>query len=278
MLMGLGAFALLAVVIILLFRKLSRVAHEAAEIKAREQVLVEQNKSHHRTSRIKAEFFQNMSHDFKTPLTIISTSITNVDDMLNFEAPNAPHIEEMRESLKSAQREVMRMSRMIDSALKIAIMDDSSQEKTPMNIAKVLRDGAEVYRTLFKQRGNAFTANIPQTLPKVFGNEDLMLHVFSNLFSNSNRHTQNGNIILTADEKEHKVVITLADNGTGIAPELLPKIFDRGVSHRSTGLGLGICKSVIEEIHRGKIYIKSRQGQGTQVTIDLPIYKEDSTP
>ena len=213
-----------------------------------------------------------MSHDFKTPLTVISTSISNIEDMLNFDAPD---FEEMREGLTSAQREVMRMSRMIDSALKISSMDDSRQEKTPMNIAKVLREGAEVYRTFFKRRGNSFTANIPQTMPKVFGNEDLMLHVLSNLFSNSNRHTQNGNIILTAEATESRIVITLADNGAGIAADVLPNIFERGVSHRSTGLGLGICKDVIEEIHRGKIYIKSRQGQGTQVTIDLPIYKGD---
>ena len=67
------------------------------------------------------------------------------------------------------------------------------------------------------------------------------------------------------------VTVTVSDNGEGVKPELLPHIFERGVSDGGTGLGLPICKEVIDA-HNGKIFIESEYGMGTAVTFTLPVY------
>lgn len=224
-----------------------------------------------RITRMRTEFFQNMSHDFKTPLTIISTCIFNVTDMLNFDDLDK---EEMQESLENAQQEIMRMARMVDSALKLSTIYDGHKNMEPMDMVKFLQKSVSVYRNMLTQRKNKLSANIPKSLPSVLGNWDMLMHVLANLLSNANRYTNEGQIIIRAAEEDGMVVVTVIDNGTGVKPELLPHIFERGVSDGSTGYGLSICKVAIEEVHKGVISLTSEYGQGTAVTFALPVYRE----
>jgi len=217
---------------------------------------------------MRTEFFQNMSHDFKTPLTVISTSLSNIEDLLNFDKLDK---QEMQESIHHAQSEIMRLSRMIDNARQLSSLADSRADTETFDIASVLRESADTYRSFIKSKGNSFVTNIPKTLPYVSGNGDMFLHVLANLFSNTHRHTENGRIYFSAIEKNKTIVITLMDNGTGIPPEVLPRVFERGMTTTGTGLGLSICKDVIKNIHNGTISIDSKYGLGTQVTIELPI-------
>jgi len=92
------------------------------------------------------------------------------------------------------------------------------------------------------------------------------------LLSNAANHTQNGEIALTADFSDGYISVSIADTGEGIDPELLPRIFERGVSGRGgTGYGLVICKTVIEA-HGGVIKAESEPGKGTTVTFTVPVY------
>jgi signal transduction histidine kinase len=100
----------------------------------------------------------------------------------------------------------------------------------------------------------------------------------SNLLQNAKNHTPKGSIKITAHETEIKgggfITVTVSDTGDGVAPELLPNIFDRGITDGSgTGLGLAICKDITES-HGGEIKIESELNKGTAVTFTLPVYKE----
>ncbi|MCL2286663.1 MAG: hybrid sensor histidine kinase/response regulator [Firmicutes bacterium] len=222
-----------------------------------------------RITRMRTEFFQNMSHDFKTPLTVISTSIFNVTDMLNFGDLNK---EEMQESLENAQREIMRMARMVDSALKLSTIYDGHQKMESIDMVEFLNRAASVYRNMLVQRKNKLLASIPKSLPQVSGNSDMLMHVLANLLSNANRYTYDGQISINAMEGDGMVIVTVRDNGTGVKPELLPHVFERGVSDSSTGFGLSICKVAIEEVHKGTISLTSEYGQGTAVMFTLPAH------
>ena len=252
-------------------RKLLIRLRQVQALEIREQTLVAENDMLDRLNRMKTEFFQNMSHDFKTPLTVISVNILDAVHMLDYELS----IDELRENLDDAQREIMRMSRMVDSMIKHARGQDTKQDMKPLDIAILLNDGAETYRTLMERNGNVMIVKIPQTLPMVLGSADTLLLVLSNLLSNAYRYTRGGIIAVRAIEKDDMVLVTVQDSGAGIRAELLPHIFERGVSDGGSGLGLSISKSAIEA-HGGSLIIESELGKGTAVTFTLPVYREDN--
>jgi len=241
----------------------------AAATKMREQELLADNEMLDRMNRMKNEFFQNMSHDFKTPLTVISSSVINAADMLDFDVDK----DKVKEVLDNAQGEIMRMARMVDGAMKHSSIYDNRQDMNPLDIAPLLRDGAETYRALLDRNNNRLTLDIPASLPHICGNADMLMHVLSNLLSNANRHARGGEINIKAEVNDSVIAVTVRDSGDGIKPELIPHVFERGVSDGGTGLGLSICKTAIEA-HNGAISVKSEYGDGAAVTFTLPIYTQ----
>ena len=244
-------------------------AKNYAETREHEKALEDNNALLDRLNNMKNELLQNMSHDLKTPLTVISTDILNAADCVDYEIDK----EEVKESLEHAQREIMRMARMVDGAMRHFFMQENEDEIKPVNLASFLREGAETYRAILERTGNALILDIPEALPDILGNADTLLHVLSNLLSNANRHTRGGTIKVSAAAGDGMVSVTVKDDGTGIKPELLPYIFERGVSDGGTGLGLSICKAAIEA-HGGDISAESEYGHGTAVTFSLPVYEQ----
>ena len=260
-----------AATIIASMRKLADARLYADQMKSASDLLVQKNTMLDQISSMKSVFFQNMSHDFKTPLTVISTSIMNASDLLDFEFDK----EEMFESLEIAQHEVMRMARMVDSAMKYTMMEDHADEMRVIDVYDVLRKSAVTYRALLARNGNVLKMNIPEKEVLIMGNTDMLLHMLSNLLSNANRFTKDGCITMSATEANHMVIVNISDNGAGIAPNILNHIWERGVSTGGTGLGLPIAKDAADA-HKGEMFIDSEEGVGTSVTCTLPIYHGDA--
>jgi signal transduction histidine kinase len=106
-------------------------------------------------------------------------------------------------------------------------------------------------------------------------NPDSIFQALINLIINANRHTKEGNIQLTVQTgpENDSVTVSVSDNGDGVDAERLPGLFQRGTSgDGSSGLGLPICKEIVEE-HGGKIWITSKKEKGTVVCFTLPISK-----
>jgi len=268
---------LLVILLIMLFRRYRKIEKQAMEASIRERTLMKENEMLDRLSRMKTEFFQNMSHDFKTPLTIISTSVLNAMDVLDFEMDK----KEIRESLNLAQIEVMRMSRIVDGALKHTAMHDNKQRGEPIDIVILLNMVSKTYNAFLDRRGNTLITTVDKDIPLAYCNADTLLNVMANLISNSNRFTRNGEIIISASlsiTERQLICITVKDNGIGVSPEVLENIFSRGASETGSGLGLHICKTAIES-YGGAISIESKEGKGTKVTFTVPVYKskKDST-
>ena len=275
----------LVVLSVILYIRYRRTEKRAIQESVRASVLKKENEVLNRLSAMKTIFFQDMSHDFKTPLTVISTSVLNAMDVLDYDMDK----EEIRESLTIAQSEIMRMSRIVDSALKHAALHDNHHDKDSIDLEQLLSEVAETYGAFLERRENTLAIEIPNELPNVYGNADTLLNVFSNLIANSNRFTKSGKITVSAkgetsplEGKESKgaqkdvqfVTVTVSDNGSGIKPEILAHIFERGVTDDGTGLGLPICKKAVEELG-GTIIVESEEDVGTKVTLTIPIYRED---
>ena len=266
----------LIILIIALFNRYRKTEKRAIEAALREKALVRENEVLDRLNRTKTEFFQNMSHDFKTPLTVISTSVLNAIDCLDYEMDK----DEIKECLNLAQSEIMRMSRIVDGALKHAALHSNRQTAEPIDLSLIMRKIAKTYFAFLERNGNKLSISTPTGLPRVYGNSDMLLNVFSNLLANANRFTRNGEINISAGidnrtseptEGPQYISVSVSDNGAGVNPDVLDSIFTRGASESGTGLGLSICKVAIET-YGGEIFVKSEKGKGTVVSFTLPIY------
>jgi signal transduction histidine kinase len=220
--------------------------------------------------RLKTELFSNVSHEMKTPLTVVSVHIQRAEALYELERDSGAG--KIRESFSIARDEIMRMSRLVDSALKLSSLRESPEKMDALDMAAILKNSAEVYRGLMKSNGNILTEAIPAELPSVIGNADEMAQVISNLLSNANAHTRGGEIRVSAEADNETLTVTIKDNGSGIAPGILARAFDRGVTDGGgSGFGLPICKKIIES-HGGRIAIESVPGSGAKVFFSLPVY------
>jgi signal transduction histidine kinase len=234
--------------------------------------LDEQNEILAQVSRAKSEFLSNASHEMRTPLTVISVNVQTVSDILD---ELAVKDEEAAELLKNAQGEIIRLGRMVGGMLTLASMSESA-DRRKLDLSALIESGAETLRLSLSKHGNAIETEIEPGLA-VFGNADLLAQVLANLLQNVNAHMENGTAEVSAMRHGTTITVTVRDSGTGIAPELLPRVFERGVSGGipsggGTGFGLYLCKTVIES-HGGRIWIESEPGRGTSVSYTLPVYE-----
>jgi signal transduction histidine kinase len=228
-------------------------------------------------SRSKSEFLATMSHEIKTPLTVISVHVQQAAEL--FES-GAGEKESIADSLHRAQEEIMRASRITGNALRLASMQEGHRQMKVFHIDTLLTNSAEAYRAILEKRGNKLNLAIAGGMERIYGNADQLIQVMVNILNNANRHTQNGVIAVEANPINSEpddgfIGVTVSDNGSGIAPELLPRVFERGVTGTgSTGVGLEICKRIIES-HGGTITADSEQGKGTTISFTLPVYRKD---
>jgi signal transduction histidine kinase len=248
---------------------------ETEKTKEAERRLIAENAALDDLSRSKSEFLTAMSHEIKTPLTVISVHVQQANKLFEtYEYSGGSNIEKIRHSLTRAQEEIMRTARMTENALRFASMQESNPQMKQLDIAAVLVTTAEAYRVLLEKRGNQLVVNVADSLPLVYSSGDLLMQVIVNLLSNANAHTNDGEITLTALPENEFVKVIVADNGSGIPAELLPHVFERKISGTDgTGVGLAICKEIIIS-HGGTIKIESSPGEGTRVVFRIPAADE----
>ncbi|MDD4509631.1 MAG: HAMP domain-containing sensor histidine kinase [Oscillospiraceae bacterium] len=237
--------------------------------RAQQRRVDEQNAVLAQTNQAKTRFLANTSHEMRTPLTVISVNIQTVMGLLK-RMDGVSEDVETQELLQDAQAEIMRLSRMVGSMLSLNSVADST-EKVKLDYSALLLNTAEMLRLLITKQENELETEISSGLT-VFGNADLLSQVVINLLQNANAHTKGGVIHLCTGVAAGKITVTVSDNGSGISLEMLPRVFERGVTEGGTGVGLFLCKTVVES-HGGAIQIDSTQGVGTTVTFTLPAYQ-----
>ncbi|MDR1165007.1 MAG: HAMP domain-containing histidine kinase [Deltaproteobacteria bacterium] len=220
-----------------------------------------------KASQAKTEFLANSSHEMRAPLTVISVNVQTVAEILEDLGVRDPEVEEL---LQSAQSEIMRLARMVGGMLTLASMSESP-DKEVLDLSSLLQSGAETFRLNLSQRGNVLLTEVEPGL-KAFGSADLLAQVTANLLQNANAHTENGTISLRAARVGREIVVAVRDTGEGVSPELLPRVFERGVSAKGTGFGLYLCKTVVES-HGGRVWLESELGGGATASLSLPAYE-----
>ena len=219
-------------------------------------------------NKAKSRFLAMMSHEINTPLTVIATGIDFADERI----AAGGDIDEIRDALEVVRDETQRIGRMVGSMVKLASMGDTDETRKRVDFAALLHNSAEVFRLTLKKQNNYLHMDIASGLPDVYVEADKFTQLITNLFSNAARHTRDGQVSLMADYDEAFITVRVADTGGGIAPELLPRVFECGVSDGGgAGYGLYICKTVVEA-HGGVVGIESGRNRGTTVTFTVPVY------
>ncbi len=146
----------------------------------------------------------------------------------------------------------------------------------PISAATLVSTAVAAVRSHVESQECTLTIDMPSVLPTVCADRLQIERVVANLVSNAVRHTERGGeITITATQRDGHVAISVADTGSGIPPEYLPRLFDRFVQvpnapSGGAGLGLAIAKHIVEA-HGGQISVRSKLGHGTTFTFTLPI-------
>lgn len=264
LLLNLGLFFVYYVVIRMVIQ-----TEKAANAQAQAKRLAVEKELLDQQGRMKTEFLQNMSHEMKAPLTVIATDIDFADREI---AKGSADLTEVSAALESAQNQTQRLGRMVSGMIKMAALGEMGDSRKRVDLSALLANTAEAFRIALMRRNNRLSVNIAAGLPDVFVESERFSQVMTNLFANALDHTQNGEVVLTAYVEGALITVRVADTGGGIDAELLPHVFERGVSGRGgTGYGLYICKTIVEA-HGGAIWAESGAGGGTAVTFTVPVY------
>lgn len=224
-------------------------------------------------------FVADVSHELRTPLTGLGGSL----EILLFGAATGD--EEITYRLMSGMyAEVERMQRLIVDLLALTRLDEG-RLKLRLTLVEVSPLLADVCTQMQSQvHGQSLTYQVPPGLPALRGDADQLRRVLLNIVENALKFTPPGGWVelRAANEKQGWVILEIQDTGAGISPEALPHVFERFYRADSSrtrqswqmggsGLGLSLARELVEA-HGGTIVISSSVGQGTTVTLRLPVY------
>lgn len=221
------------------------------------------------------EFTGDASHELRTPLSVIQAEST-----LALQRVRSP--EEYQKSLESIAEEADHMARIIDQLLALARADSGHERLAleELDLNQPVREVAADMEALSRDRGLEFDLRLGDPVI-VRGHSGLLRQLLLNLVSNAVRYTpEGGKVSIAASASNGLGVVSVSDTGQGIPAQHLPHIFDRfyrvdkarSRSEGGSGLGLSICKQVVE-LHGGRIEVESREGHGSTFTIMLPLLR-----
>jgi signal transduction histidine kinase len=227
-----------------------------------------------RMDRIRTDFVANVSHELKTPLTLIKGYTETLEDKAIDDKEKAGKF------ISIIKEHVNRLENIINDLLSLSELELSkdSIEKIEFDVKQLMEEVAMGFGHALDTKQQQLNINSQGDNFRIFADKDKIEQTFVNLIDNGIKYTKdNGRINISINEQADTINITVEDNGIGIASEHLGRVFERFYrvdKARSrelggTGLGLGIAKHIVMA-HGGKIHIESQINTGTKVIVKLP--------
>jgi PAS domain S-box-containing protein len=223
--------------------------------------------------RAKTVFFSNISHEFRTPLTLIMGPVGDL--RAQFADGPAP----VREELDVIHRNGLRLGKLVNTLLDFSRIEAGRMEASyePVDLGAITAELASVFRSAIEKAGLTYVVDSP-TLPEpVYLDRGMWEKVVLNLLSNALKFTFEGSIEVRLRAEDDTAVLTIADTGVGVPAEEMPRLFERfhrianarSRSHEGSGIGLALVRELVA-LHGGTIDADSTVGAGTRFTIRLP--------
>jgi len=239
--------------------------------------------------QMKTDFLSTVSHELRTPLTSVLGFAKLIEKKLKdvvFPAVNTEDkktqraVKQVGGNIGIIVSEGERLTALINDVLDIAKMEAGKIDwkMEPVRIEEIIERAIAATSALFEENSLALVKELEPELPEVRGDGDRLIQVVINLISNAVKFTEDGSVTLKVTRISEEVITSVIDTGIGIAREDQPKVFDKFKQvgdtltdkPKGTGLGLPICKQIIEH-HGGQIGVKSELGQGSTFYFTLPI-------
>jgi PAS domain S-box-containing protein len=223
--------------------------------------------------RAKTIFFSNVSHEFRTPLTLMLGPLE--DFLARSEGSNAQDLE----LLHVAQRNGLRLQKLVNTLLDYARIEAGRAQASyqPTDLAALTADLASNFRSACERAGLRLNVDC-QVLPEpAYVDREMWEKIVLNLLSNAFKFTLEGAISLQLRDVGARLEFTVHDTGVGIPPEALPQIFERfhrvedsrGRSHEGSGIGLALVNELVK-LHGGAISVQSTPGAGSTFVVTIP--------
>jgi len=240
-----------------------------------------------------SRFISNVSHELRTPLFNIKSYVETLHDY-----GDQLSDEQRQEFLSTANDETDRLTRLVNDVLDLSRLEsDRVWQLEPMDLPSAMEQTLRNYRLNAEERGVELALDVPEAVPRIRGNWDLLLQVFDNLVGNAVKFTPAGGLVMLraypwpdicpiaaaedASSTLPRLRVEISDTGCGIDQEDLRRVFERFFrvenavhTERGTGLGLSIVRGILDK-HDARVQIISEPGYGTTFWFDLPLEHAD---
>ena len=250
-----------------------QLARKNEEISLQSEQLLEMSARASAANEARIHFFTNISHEFRTPLTLILAPLEELLENRRLQ----PHL---RQQLSLMRRNVMRLLRLVNQLIDLRRIEFHKMQVRAVetDLIGFANEVVQLFQEIARRKQiDCRFLTAERSLP-VWIDESMLDKVLFNLLSNAFKFTgENGSITLRIqkDEIRQEAVIEVQDTGMGIPPQAQEHIFELFYqgdhdTHKGSGLGLALCKELVE-LHHGTITVKSHPGKGTLFTVRLPL-------
>jgi PAS domain S-box-containing protein len=252
--------------------------HVAAEIGSARSYRAQQERAEELSEldRAKTTFFSNISHEFRTPLTLI---LGPVSDLLG----RADTDSFARQELQVVHRNGLRLAKLVNALLDFSRIEAGRMQATyePVDLAALTADLASVFRSAVDRAGLNLVVDCPPLIEPVYVDRDMWEKVVLNLLSNALKFTFDGAITIRVRRQDAEAVVTVEDTGIGVPAAEMPRLFERfhrienarARSNEGSGIGLALVRELVG-LQGGSITAESTEGAGTCFTIRIPFGRE----
>jgi two-component system OmpR family sensor kinase len=226
---------------------------------------------------INRRFLRRLDHELKNPLTIIRLGVVNLAQSPDLNT-------EQTSSLDRIEQQVQRLQTLVEDLRWLSELQEERLEQTTVNLQEVITEAVELVRAIPAWSERVIDLSIqeaPWPLGVVRGDRDLLILTFRNLLDNALKYTPGkGQVQVRATDDGTVAEIEVADTGSGIPDDELPHIFEelyRGHQAKrveGSGLGLTLVQRIVK-LHGGEISVRSRNQQGTVMTVRLPLAQRE---
>ena len=224
--------------------------------------------------RAKTAFFSNVSHEFRTPLTLI---LGPLDDALADAAEPLGPVQRRR--IDVTHRNSLRLLKLVNSLLDFSRIEAGRVQASyaPLDLAQLTLDLTAVFESAMHKGGLDYRVDLQRLPQPVYVDRDMWEKIVFNLLSNAFKFTLHGAVTVTLAPHEGMARLSVLDTGSGIPAAELPRVFERfhriegtpGRTYEGTGIGLALIQELVK-LHGGSIAVHSVEGEGTRFDVDLP--------
>jgi len=228
-------------------------------------------------NRAKTAFFSNISHEFRTPLTLM---LGPLEELLA--EKEGTFTAEQEAQLNATHRNAMRLLRLVNTLLDFSRIEADKMRGhfTPVDLTGLTIDLASSFRAAIENAGLKYTVNCKALTTKAYVDRNMWEKIIFNLLSNAFKYTLEGEIAVSLEQPDDTAVLQVRDTGVGIPADELPHMFERfhrirhvqGRTYEGTGIGLSLVKELVQ-LHHGVITVESEEGKGSTFTVAIPLGK-----